>query len=786
MFKHFLTITLRSFARHRTLTTINVIGLSVGLACVMTIMLWMNDEVSYDQFHTYKSRLHRVLENHTYSDGTISTQSAAPGLLGQTLKEEVPEIIYASTMDSWTNTLLSYDNRSVKEEGRYVGEDFLKMFSFPLVAGNHETALSEPNSIMISKRLAEKLFPGVDPLNKTIKLANWSEHKVTGVIKDLPSNTVFNFEFLLPFNEFLKRNAWAQDWNNNGLETWVMIDDHVSADDVNAKIKDVIRNHGEQKNVDLILQPLTDVYLKTDYENGTYQGSGRIQYVRLFGFIALLVLIMACVNFMNLSTARAAIRAKEVGVRKVIGATRGLLTMQFFGEATMMSFISAVVAIGIANSILPAFNLYTGKSLTFPFSETSTWAILGGIVCLTGALAGSYPAIMISAFRPAGVLKGQLDKTPQGSRLRKGLVIMQFAIAAFLIMTVIIMHRQLDYLQNKNLGYQKDHLVFVNMNYELQGKFDLLKQDLKQTPGISSISASHSRLTGFQNATDNFIWEGKGPGDNRMFVYETVAHDYLKTIGAELLEGRDFSKEHRADSANVVINESAAKEMGLTPPYTHQRINAWGKDGEIIGVVKDFNFTTLKDPLSPLILVMNNPYVWTMYVRIDGAIVQEALSNIETVCKKYSPVFPFEYTFADAAYHELYASEQVVGRLSSAFAFLAILISCLGLFGLSMFTAERRVKEIGIRKVLGASVSSVIGLLSKDFLLPVLISLVVAFPLAWYYLGKWLGNFAYRIDLNWWLFLIAAMIAMGIAFLTISFQSIKAALANPITSLRSE
>lgn len=786
MFSHFLKATIRNLIRHKTLSGINLMGMSVGLICVMAIALWIKDELSYDQFHPFKNRLYRVLENLSYSDGTISTQSAAPGLLGETLKEEIPEIVYANTMDTWTNTLLSYNNISVKEPGRYVSTDFLKMFGFPLLQGDPETALSAPNAIVITKRLADKLFPGADPMHKTIKLANWSDHQITGVLQLLPENTVFDFEFLLPMDEFLKRNAWAQSWDNNGLETWVMLKEDVSAETVNAKIKDVVRNQGNQKNVDLMLQPLTDVYLRTDYADGKYQGGGRIQYVRLFGGIAFLILIMACINFMNLSTARATKRAKEVGVRKVIGSSRSQLMLQYFGEAILLSTLATLIALGVVNALLPWFNLLTGKGLTLPFNETSTWMVLGGIILIAGLLAGSYPAMMISSFRPIHVLKGQMDSSPKGSALRKWLVVMQFGIATFLIMATLVMHTQLHYLQTMHLGYKQEHLVFVNMSYEQQEKFDLLKRDLLQTAGVASVSASQSKLTGFINASDNFVWEGKSDSDNRMFVYENVAHDFIGTIGAELIEGRDFSRELRGDSANFVINQSAAEAMALTPPYAGQRLKAWGQDGAIIGVVKDFNFTTLRDPLQPLILLMNNPYVWTMYVRIDGTRTSEVLSDIENTCKKYSPSFPFEYTFADTAYDELYKSEQVVKKISSVFALLAILISCLGLFGLALFTAERRVKEIGIRKVLGASVTGVVALLSKDFLIPVCIALIIALPVSAYFLNQWLQTFAYAIELSWWLFGFVVMMALFIAFGTICYQSIRAAMTNPVKSLRSE
>ena len=786
MLKNYLKITLRNILKYKTFSIINLLGLTVGLTSFLLIALWIQHERSYDQFHEFKDRLHRVMENQTYSDGQIITQSAAPGLLGQALKEEVPEVVYANSMDSWTEALVSYENKHIKEKGRYVSEDFLKMFSFPLAQGDKETALATPNSMVISQKLADKFFPGINPMGKPLKIANRLEFQVTGVMQDFPSNSIFKFDFLLPLEGFLERNAWARQWNNNGLTTYVMLEENADLTAVNTKIKDIVRNRGDQKNVDLFLQPLTDVYLKTDYENGVYQGGGRITYVRLFGIIALLLLVIACINFMNLSTARATIRAKEVGIRKVVGAGRNLLTVQFLSEAVLMCILALGFTILAVNLILPWFNQFTGKEIVFPYSNPMTWAILGSIVVITGLLAGSYPAFIISAFRPAAVLKGQLDKAQKGVLLRKVLVIAQFSIAIFLIVGMIVVQRQLNYLQTKNLGYEKEQLLLVNMNKELQEKYSTLKSELMNISEISSVTASHSRPTGFSNSSSNFSWDGKNPEDDLIFVYETVAHDYITTIGAELLEGRDFSVEHPADTANFIINESAAQLMNLQAPIVGQGLRAWGKNGQIVGVVKDFHFTSLKEPVEPLVLIMSNPFVWTLYARINSGQMIESIKKVEKICKTHSSTYPFEYEFADAAYNKLYKNEAIVSHLSSIFAFLAVFISCLGLFGLATFTTERRTKEIGIRRVLGASVSGIVGLLSKDFLQPVLIALVLGSPFAWYFMKAWLSDFAYHIQIEWWVFALTGFMAIGIAFLTVSFQSIKAALANPVESLRSE
>lgn len=786
MFRNFIKITLRNLLKYKTFSIVNLLGLTVGLTSFLLIALWIRDEQSYDRLHVFSDRLYRVMLNSTFSDGSIETQDAAPALLSQVLKEEVPEIQYAISMDSWINTLVSYENQSVKEEGRYVGEDFLKMFSFPLLKGNKETALAAPHSIVISKRLADKLFAGMEPMGKAVKIGDYSEYQVTGVMENLPANTVFNFEFLMPLQDFIQNNAWTQGWENNGLVTWVMLRQGADVQAVNAKIKDVVRNHGPQDNADLFLQPLTDVYLKTDYKNGVYAGGGRMEYVRLFGIVAALLLLIACINFMNLSTARAAVRAREVGVRKVVGAGRRMLAVQFIGEAVLLCALAATLSLVAVYYILPWFNNFTDKQVTLPLSDTSTWGALCGIVLLTGLLAGSYPAFVLSSFRPVAVLKGQAEKIQKGVLLRKALVVAQFAIAVFLIASVVVIGQQLKFLQNKNLGYAKEHLLYMTLNAQMQPKFKTIKDEVQQLPGVLSVAGSQSRLTGYGNSSNAFEWEGKNPDDDQMFVFQTVTPGYVNTIGATLLEGRDFSEEFGADTANFVLNESAVKQMGLKPPYTGQQISAWGNPGRIVGVVRDFNFFNLKYPLQPLILIMSNPYVWTMNIRLDGAHTPETLRRLEQIARKYSPAFPFEYDFADEAWSKLYKTEQRISRLSSIFAFLAIFISCLGLFGLATFTAERRVKEIGVRKVLGASVAGIVGLMSKDFLQPVLLALALASPLAWYFMRDWLSDFAYHVEIRWWIFALTGLLAIGVALITVSYQSVRVALTNPVKSLRNE
>jgi putative ABC transport system permease protein len=553
---------------------------------------------------------------------------------------------------------------------------------------------------------------------------------------------------------------------------------------VSAKLTNFLKERSDQGNADLFLQSLSDQYLRTDFKDGKYQGGGRIVYVRMFALIAVFILLIACINFMNLATARSATRAREVGVRRVVGADRTQLIAQFLGESLMLSFIAGAMAVILVQALLPAFNRVFQLELAFDLSDGMVWAALLLVAVFTGVVAGSYPAFFLSKFRPVQVLKG-VTRTGKGALwFRKGMVVAQFAIAAFLIISTLTIYRQMEMVRNKNLGYQKENLLYLPVNGTLWEKYQTVKSELLQLPGVSSISSSNGLVFNWGNNTSGVSWEGKDPEDNILFQTIPTGFDFLETLGAELASGRDFSQAFPADSSNYIINEESARLMGLSDPVG-QRLSVNGEEGQIIGVVKDFHVGTLQRMQDPVILMVR-PWMNYIYVRLQTDDIQKALTGIEQVIARHNPVYPFEYSFVDQEYEQLYRGEQRISALSRLFAFLSVFVSCLGLFGLASFSAEQRTKEIGIRKVLGASAAQLFAMLSREFLLLVLIGFGFAIPFAWSLMSKWLESFAYRIDLTAWMFLGAGVAALLIALFTVSFQSVRAARSNPVKALKYE
>ncbi|MBK7870051.1 MAG: ABC transporter permease [Saprospiraceae bacterium] len=784
MFKNYLTITLRNLLKNRINSTINILGLALGLTGAMVIALWIQRELSMDQFHTKADRLYRVMEHQTYSNDFVLTVFATPGPLVPALKEEIPEIEKATRI-TWGNQLLfTVGDKAFKENGHYADEDFFQMFSFKMLHGDANTALKQPTSIAISEDLANKYFNTSNAIGKVIRIDNIENYQVSAVFAKVPDQSTLQFDFVMPVESFVQKNDWLKTWNSNGIQAFIQLSEGADANALEAKLKNFLIDHSDQKNAVLDLISMGDTYLHMDYKDGKYQGGGRIVYVKLFAIIALFLILIACINFMNLSTARSALRAKEVGIRRVTGAVRGQLFGQFLGESLIMSFISGLIAIGLTALILPWFNNLFETEIVLKINNPNFWLAWLSIVILTGLVSGSYPALFLSSFQPIEVFKGVV-KTGKGAVwFRQGLVVAQFAIAIFLVVGTLVIYNQMNYIRNKNLGYNKDNLLYIPSNETLSANYEIVKSELKQIPGIQEITTSDGLIYSWGSNTSNFSWEGKNPDQDILFNHIGTSYDFVKTIGAELKAGRDFSKEFATDSVNFIINEESARLMGMTDPVGKSL--TWGDTkGQIIGLVKDFSINSLHTAQQPVILYLQ-PFINVLYVRIDGQNVSNTLAQMEKVVKKHSPAYPFEYRFLDEEYDQLYRSEQRVSSLSRAFAILAIFVSCLGLFGLAAFTAEQRTKEIGIRKVLGASVTSLVTLLSTDFLKLVLISTLIAFPLGWWAMNQWLERFAYRIELSWWLFVIAGVLAVVIAMLTVSSQAIRAAVANPADSLKSE
>jgi len=790
MIKNYFKIAWRNLLHNKTFSLINIFGLALGMTCSLLIMLWLKDELKKDKFHANDKRLFRVMENQYYS-GDISTFPASPGILAENIVKDVPEIEMASQMLWEEQPLFTVGDKFDKEKGRYVQKDFLRMFSFKLAKGDAGTALARPDAVVISKSLADKYFKGEDPIGKMIKIDNKENVIVTGVLDEIPELSSLKFDFLLSYDIWFKKNDWAKEWDNNGPRCYVMLAPNASVDKVNAKIKNYIKSKKKDSNVELFLQNYGESYLYSNWDNGK-QAGGRIEYVRIFSVVAIIILLIACINFMNLATARSLRRAREIGVRKVVGAGKRQLVAQFIGESTFVSFLAILLSLLIVALIIPSFNELTDKKLSIDLTDPSFLLILLGLTVVTGVISGSYPALFMSTLRPIVVLKGILKFKAGATYFRKGLVVFQFALSIILILGMIVIYRQINFINNKNLGFAKEDLLYMPLEGPMAKNFMAFKEELLKQPGIKNISSAQSSPLEVGSSTQGVRWPGKDTTKLILFSNNPITYDYLKTMGIELIGGRDFDPSFSLDTMNYLVNEAAARKIGYQDPVGKE-LTMWGDKGTIIGLMKDFHHNSLHVPIEPLILrlfkgswVSEGGYWGNVIIRTENGKSKQAIASMEKVFKQFNPGFPFKYYFTDDEIAKNYKAEHTVSKLSKYFAFLAIFISCLGLFGLVTFTAEQKTKEIGIRKVLGASVTGIVRMLSKDFLKLVLIATIIAFPVAWWLMHTWLDDFAYRIDIGWWVFVVAGIAALLIALLTISFQSIKAAIANPVKSLRTE
>ena len=792
MFKNYFKTAWRNIVRNKAFSVINVMGLALGLTCSLLIMLWVQDERSVDTFHANGKYLYQVYERNYY-DGKVDAGYSTQGLLADELKRVVPEIQYASGFEyaapPGSQSTFEAGNKIAKMNGMFAGADFFSMFSYQLLQGKATTALSEPSGIAISERMAEYFFGSAEKATgKMIRFENKDELKVTAVFENIPANSSQQFDFLRSWSDFVKENDWVHNWGNTDPQTFVQLKPGADAAQVESKIKDFIYSYKEKDKsfiTELALQPYTEKYLHSTFKDGYIDG-GRIEYVRLFSIIAVFILLIACINFMNLATARSAKRAKEVGIRKVVGALRSALIIQFVGEAVLITFFSIIIAIILAALLLPAFNGLTGKQLVLPFNEPIFWTIIVGLLVITGFVAGSYPALFLSSLKPVRVLKGSLKFSWREGFFRKALVVFQFTLSIFLIIGTIVVYRQVNYIQTKNLGYDRNNLVYIPIEGDLVKNYDLFKQEATANTAIVNVSKMRNSPTAIFHHTTSIEWPGKDPNLSVSFADGVVGYDFVKTMNLQLQSGRDFSKDFGTDSAGFLLNETAVKKIGFKNAVG--KTITWGNHrGRVIGVLKDFHFNSMHEAIEPLIMRLDENWNWgTILVRIKAGKTKEAIADLQKICKELNPKFPFTYQFSDLEYAKLYTSEAVVSKLANIFAFLAIFISCLGLFGLATFTAEQRTKEIGVRKVLGASVPNIISLLSTIFLKPVILAFFIAFPVAWYVMSNWLRSYAYKIDIGWWMFALAGLLTVCIAMLTVSYQSIKAAVANPVKSLRTE
>jgi ABC-type antimicrobial peptide transport system permease subunit len=790
MIKNYFKIAWRNLIKNKAHTFINMAGLSVGLACSLLIMLWVQNEVSVDAFHKNKSRLYNVYERR-YFDHKISGQYNTPGVLAAEMKKVFPEVEYAvSGVYNEENTFM-VKNKILKYNGGAADADFFKMFSYPLLQGNAQTALNSPLSVVVSRKMATSFFGSPEAaMGKTIRFENKKDFTISGVFENLPDNTLEKFEYLINWNAFLIENPSAKEWDNNWPRTTVMLKANANPDLFEKKIAHFLDNYktGQKKGVystELDIQPFADKYLYGNFA-GTKFSEGRIEYVKLFSIVAIFILLIASINFMNLTTARSVKRAREIGVRKVVGAMRSVLIKQFIGESLMVTSLAVIISLALLVLLLPLFNQVTQKQIELPFEQVDFWLKLLAITLVTGLVSGSYPALFLSSFNPIKVLKGTLKLDAGTTLFRKGLVVFQFVLSVIMIIGTIVVARQMSFIQSRNLGYDRENLVYMPVEGELKTQYNVFKDEALKMPGIQSITISGSRPTIIDNGTTGVEWSGKDPNNSIRFVQTAIGYDFIKTLKLNLLAGRDFSKDFPTDTAGYIINETAMKRMGYTNPIG-QPLSLWGQKGKIIGVIKDFHLNSMREPILPLILWLGQKQGYgSLLIRTEPGKTKEALASLESLSKQINPAFPFNYSFSDEEYQNLYRSEQIVGKLASTFAFLAIFISCLGLLGLAMFTAEQRIKEIGIRKVLGASVSSLFTLLSSEFLVLVIIALLIASPIAWYAMNKWLQGFVYHTQVQWWVFALSGGLIVLIAMATVSFQAARAALINPVKSLRSE
>jgi putative ABC transport system permease protein len=796
MLKNYFKIAWRNLVKNKGYSAINIGGLAVGMAVAMLIALWIFDELTYDKWHKNYDRIAQVMQHQTFN-GNKGTERSIPIPLVTELKTNYASNFKYLAMASWQGDhILSQGEKKITIEGNFMDKDITRILTLKMLQGRYD-ALKDPNSIILSASTAKALFGDEDAMNKIVKIDNELGVKVAGVYADLPYNTRFrDLHFIAPWDLYVSSRPWVQSalkesqWGNNSFQLFTEIADNSNIEAINKKILFAKLNKvpaDEKKfKAEIFLFPMKDWHLRSNWENGVQTG-GFIQYVWMFGIVGIFVLLLACINFMNLSTARSEKRAKEVGIRKAVGSDRSRLIKQFLGESVLISIISFIGAAIFVLLLLPWFNQVTEKKILFPFNQSFFWLLSIAFVLLTGLLAGSYPAFYLSSFNPVKVLKGTFRAGRFASVPRKVLVVLQFTVSVALIIGTIMVNRQVQHTKNRPLGYNNQGIVMIPMSTpDYKGKYDLLRDELKSVGAISEMAQSSSPLTEIWSNNGGFKWQGMDPNLDAEFSTIWVTHEYGKTVGWEFTQGRDFSRDFKTDSLAVVINEAAVKFMDVKQPVG--TVIVWNKRNyEVVGVIKDMLMESPYEPVRQAIYLIDSKNFSFIHAKLNPAKpVQASLAGIEGVLKKHIPSAPFDYQFADESFGEKFKSEERVSKLTAFFAGLAIFISCLGLFGLASFVAEQRTKEIGIRKVSGASVFSLCKLLSKDFLLLVIISCLIAIPIAYYYMSNWLQNYKYRTDMSWVVFAIAIGLAIVTTILTVSFQAIKAAVANPVKSLRNE
>ncbi len=783
-----MLITVRNLFKNGFYSFINIAGLAIGITCSILILLWVADETSFDKFHPKSDRLYQVWVNATFN-GKINSWTSVPLPTYEAMKTANSNIKRALVTDWGGDHLVTVGENRLMKRGYWASEEFLEMFEFPLLSGDATQVMDDPRSIVITESMGKALFGDEDPINKLIKVDNEHELKVTGILKDIPTNSSFEFDFLMPWKFREQTNDWVRknttNWGNYSFQVFVELNDPSKHAAVEDQIRDILQKNGETENKpEYFLYPLLRWRLHGSFENGVETG-GMNDYVQMFSVIAIFIIIIACINFMNLATARSERRAREVGVRKSVGSRRHELIMQFIGESMFISLIAFSIAILLAQLLLPFYNDLVQKKLLIDYTSSQFWIFTLGMIFITGVISGSYPAFYLSSFQPAKVLKGKPTIGKGASTPRKVLVTLQFGFSILLIIGTIVIYQQIQLVKGRELGYDQENLMAISYTNEVEKSYRPIKLELLASGVVESVTKSNSSITNINS--NNFLgWPGK-PEDLRV-IFTTIAteYDYAKTMGIKILEGRDFSEDFKTDTAAILINKAALALMNLEDPIGTE-LDLWGGKRKLIGVLDDVLMGSPYQPVKPLFVILDPDWIDAVTVRLKKTEdLPAAINTVKAVFEKYAPAYPFEYTFADVEFQKKFTTLNLVSTLSRLFAALTIIITGLGLFGLASFTAEQRTKEIGIRKVLGASVSSLVGMMSKDFSILVIISFLFSSPFAWWALNKYLERYPIRVDIAWWIFPVTGLIALAFAIAIVSTQALRAARSNPVTSLRSE
>ncbi|MDX5338038.1 MAG: ABC transporter permease [Cyclobacteriaceae bacterium] len=789
MLSNYLKIALRGFAKHKLTFFINTLGLSLGLWAAILIGLWIKSEFEVGKGLAESEQVYRVMEHQSYGSDIFTTTST-PGVLAEAMKENLSEVEKAATY-SWNEEHLFVNGeKRIKLNGFFAGADYLHIMQYPFLHGNKELALTDKSHIVLTEEAAVKLFGTTDALGESIQLvSNEGEelYVVQGVLQSLGNKVSSKFEFILPYQVMFDKpyNEWLKHWGNNGPSTIVKLQQGTDGEKFSKSIEDFIAQRNENSNVKLFAYPQSEIYLHGSWKDGKLQ-EGRIKTVKLFAIIGFFILLIACINFMNLSTAKSQKRAKEVGVRKVSGADKASLVYQFLSESILITLFSGFLALLLVQVTLPVFNTLTGKEMNLPLGDGLFWVQFGGIIVFTGLVSGSYPAFYLSATKVVSVFKNHIQGSKQVVWARKGLVLFQFILATALIVSTVVVFQQINYALKQNIGYEKDQLVLVPLEGELYEKYEIFKTQLENNPNIESVTRTTHNLLGRNSNTGGVEWEGKDPDFNALFERILVDYDFMSTMGMKLIDGEDFSREKGADSTQSVILNQKAFELITQNNPENRMVTINGETRQVSGVVENFHFQSFHQVMEPAFILLDPSFASNAFVRVKAGEMKETLASIQQVAEELNPVFPFTYQFVDENYARMYQDDVRLRDLAQYFSLLTILISCLGLLGLSAHVAEQKTKEIGIRKVLGASTFHILQVINREFILVVMVSILIGSTLAYWFMKDWLEGYAYRIDFEWWFIPLAGVLILGIALITVSLQSIRAVRSNPVQAIKTE